>query len=91
MRDEEGRIHGIAEERDIQSETDESKRQLLLNLTEGNCPLYAIRASTLRRCLEDLTNENAQQQYYLTDIIQSYQSRRRTDSKYYDNRRRTGI
>ena len=61
----------IIEERDIERETDPSTRQALLNLTEGNCPLYTVRAQTLHRHLSGLTNENAQGQYYLTDLVEA--------------------
>ncbi len=71
LRGADGRVQRIVEERDILAIEDTSSREALLNLTEGNCPLYAIRAATLRRCLEVLTNDNAQQQYYLTDIIEA--------------------
>ncbi len=40
-------------------------------MTEGNCPLYAIRAATLHRHALGLTNNNAQGQYYLTDLIET--------------------
>ena len=40
-------------------------------MTEGNCPLYAIRAATLHRYASGLTNDNAQSQYYLTDLIET--------------------
>jgi hypothetical protein len=70
LRDEQGTVVRILEERDIRHEADELKRQALLQLTEGNCPLYCLRASTLYRWLRDLDNGNAQQQYYLTDIIE---------------------
>jgi hypothetical protein len=71
LRDESGRVKRIIEERDIAAEQDELTREALLNLTEGNCPLYMIRAATLARHLENLTNANAQGQYYLTDIIEA--------------------
>jgi len=61
----------IIEERDIIREANLSTRQALLNLTEGNCPLYAVRAQTLYRHLSNLTNENAQGQYYLTDLVEA--------------------
>ncbi|MFN0172000.1 MAG: NTP transferase domain-containing protein [Bryobacteraceae bacterium] len=70
LRDEHRRVVRIVEERDILSEPDASTRQALLDLTEGNCPLYVIRAATLYRHLRDVTNANAQGQYYLTDMIQ---------------------
>jgi len=71
LRDETGKVVKIIEEKDIVSEEDDLKRQALLNLKEGNCPLYAIRAVTLHRHLASLSNDNAQRQFYLTDIIQS--------------------
>jgi hypothetical protein len=70
LRDETGRVIRLIEEKDIAAEKDALARQALLNLTEGNCPLYAIRAATLMRHLQDLTNANAQGQYYLTDVIE---------------------
>lgn len=70
VRSRDGRVIRVMEERDIQSEPDASARQQLLDLTEGNCPVYVVRASTLHRHLENLTNLNAQGQYYLTDIIE---------------------
>lgn len=74
LRDKDGGVVRIVEERDIVAEEDPSARQLLLDLTEGNCPLYVIRAATLVRHLQNLTNDNAQGQFYLTDIIQSIRS-----------------
>jgi hypothetical protein len=71
LRDEYGRVIRIIEERDIATEPDEVRRQALLELTEGNCPLYVARAATLLRYLQDLTNANAQGQYYLTDMIEA--------------------
>jgi hypothetical protein len=71
LRDENGKVIRIIEERDIVAEEDPLTRQTLLNITEGNCPLYSIRAATLYRHLQDITNSNVQGQYYLTDIIQS--------------------
>ena len=71
LRGDNGRVIRIVEERDIPTEPDALARQALLNLTEGNCPLYVLRASKLQRYLQDLTNANAQGQYYLTDVIQA--------------------
>ncbi len=70
LRDEKGRVMRIIEEREIGEIKDEMTRQALINMTEGNCPLYAVRAVTLHRYLQDLTNINAQNQFYLTDIIE---------------------
>jgi hypothetical protein len=70
LRAPDGRVLRIVEERDILAVEDGTSREALLNLTEGNCPLYAVRAATLHRYLENLTNANAQGQYYLTDLIE---------------------
>ncbi|MFN7922863.1 MAG: NTP transferase domain-containing protein [Bryobacteraceae bacterium] len=71
LRDDSYRVVRIIEERDILAEPDEMARQALLNLTEGNCPLYAVRAATLFRHLREVSNDNAQQQFYLTDVIEA--------------------
>lgn len=69
LRGDDGRVLRLIEERDIAAEKDDMARQALANLTEGNCPLYSIRAKLLKRLLGKLLNDNAQGQYYLTDII----------------------
>lgn len=69
LRDESGRVVRIIEEKDIAGEKDALTRNALHNLTEGNCPLYAIRAATLAQHLRGLTNANAQGQFYITDVI----------------------
>ncbi len=71
VRDAVRRVLRIVEQRDIDALPPGPERQTLLATTEGNCPLYAIRASTLRRYLNDVTNDNAQQQYYITDMVQA--------------------
>ena len=71
VRDADRRILRIVEQKDIDAFTDTAARRVLLDTTEGNCPLYAIRAATLRRHLARLTNDNAQGQYYLTDVIEA--------------------
>ncbi len=71
LRDENRKVVGVIEEKDIFNEEDPLARQTLLNLTEGNCPLYIVRAATLEKHLQKITNNNAQGQYYLTDIIES--------------------
>ena len=78
LRGQDGRVLRIIEEGDIAREADGAARQALLELTEGNCPLYAIRAATLHRHALGLTNNNAQGQYYLTDLIETI-SRERGD------------
>lgn len=71
LRDEAGSVQRVLEERDILLESDETLREQQLALTEGNCPLYAVRAQTLHRYLQSLDNANAQGQFYLTDIIEA--------------------
>ncbi len=71
LRGDNGRVLRILEERDIAAEADGPARQALLDLTEGTCPLYAIRATRLLRYLQNLTNDNAQGQYYLTDVVEA--------------------
>jgi hypothetical protein len=71
VRDANHRVVRIIEQHDIDALTEAPLRQQLQNLTEGNCPLYAIRAGTLERYLRDLTNANVQGQYYLTDIVEA--------------------
>ncbi len=71
LRDDQGRVTRIVEQRDIDAEEDSLARSALMNLTEGNCPLFVVRASVLKRELASLNNENAQGQYYLTDVVSS--------------------
>lgn len=70
LRGQGGRVVRILEEVDIAHEEEGPARQALMDLTEGNCPLYALRAATLHRLAKGLTANNAQGQYYLTDIIE---------------------
>ncbi|HUX96905.1 MAG TPA: NTP transferase domain-containing protein [Bacteroidales bacterium] len=71
IRNDTGKVLSITEEKDIIAEEDQIARQSLLNIKEGNCPLYAVRASILHKHLSIVKNNNAQGQYYLTDIIGS--------------------
>jgi len=71
LRGENGRVIRILEERDILAQPEGPDRERLLGVTEGNCPLYVIRAATLHRHLVQLDNNNAQGQFYLTDIVQN--------------------
>ena len=71
LRDADGSVTGILEQRDIDAMPDEARRETLDALTEANCPLYAVRAQTLRRHLRNLTYDNAQGQYYFTDIVEA--------------------
>ncbi|NLL83256.1 MAG: NTP transferase domain-containing protein [Lentisphaerae bacterium] len=69
LRGADGGIVGIIEQRDIDAVVDPPERQRLDSINEANCPLYLARASTLHRLLGALTNNNAQNQYYFTDIV----------------------
>lgn len=71
LRDENQRVVRIVEARDHSAAQEDSSRQGPPGPVEANCPLYVIRAARLRQHLADLTNANAQGQYYLTDIVQS--------------------
>ncbi|MCZ2078290.1 MAG: NTP transferase domain-containing protein [Bryobacterales bacterium] len=64
-RNDSGRVLNIVEERDLPPGESPS------GPVECNCPLYVIRAKSLFRHLREVTNGNAQGQYYLTDIVQS--------------------
>jgi CTP:molybdopterin cytidylyltransferase MocA len=64
------RVERIVEQRDIDALEDPAARRHLAELTEGNCPLYLVRAATLHRFLSELSNGNAQGQYYLTDLVE---------------------
>ncbi len=66
-----GRILGILEEKDIQQGTvlgGYSKEELLA-IREGNVSIYAMPARRLFDLLSQTRNDNAQEQYYLTDIV----------------------
>ncbi len=71
LRDAAGRIQRILEQNDIDGMADPVERQRLDELTEANCPLYAVRARTLHRLLGGLRNDNAQAQYYFTDLVEA--------------------
>jgi hypothetical protein len=71
LREASGRILRILEQRDIDAIADPAERRALEEQVEGNCPLYAVRAGTLRKRLGPLTSDNAQDQYYFTDIVES--------------------
>jgi len=62
VRDEDGGICAIVEERDT---TPEQKR-----IREINSSVYCFESKALLRCLDRLTADNNQQQYYLTDCIE---------------------
>jgi bifunctional UDP-N-acetylglucosamine pyrophosphorylase / glucosamine-1-phosphate N-acetyltransferase len=61
VRDPDGRVRGIVEERDA---TAEEK-----TITEVNPGVYCVRAESLRPLLAALRDDNAQHEFYLTDIV----------------------
>lgn len=61
LRDEAGRVVRIVEEKDAS----EVERRV----TEVNAGIYCVDAGFLRGALARLTNDNAQGEYYLTDIV----------------------
>jgi len=61
LRDEEGRFVGIREQKDCSPEEDA--------IDEINCGFYAFDATALRPALEALRPDNAQGEYYLTDLV----------------------
>jgi molybdopterin-guanine dinucleotide biosynthesis protein A len=71
VRDEEDKILKIIEEKDIEALADPVLKNSLLNSNEGNCPLYLIRAKTLYHYASRLSNDNQQNQYYLTDLVEN--------------------
>lgn len=71
LRNEKGHVCRIVEQRDIDAVQEQETRRRLDEITEGNCPLYVVRARTLRKRLGVLLNDNAQGQYYFTDLVES--------------------
>ena len=59
---EQGRVAKIVEQKDANAE------QLLIN--EVNTGILAVNGGILMNCLSSLSNNNAQNEYYLTDIIE---------------------
>lgn len=61
LRDASGEVMAIVEQKDATTEQ--------LAITEVNTGFMAVHSSVLRRCLPQLSNNNAQGEYYLTDLI----------------------
>ena len=61
VRDSQGRTTGIVEHKDASLDQ--------LKITEGNTGILATRADSLRRWLAALDSNNAQGEFYLTDVI----------------------
>lgn len=60
-RDEEGRVTGIVEHRECTPDQ--------LEIDEINAGIYAVRAGRLSHALKQVTNDNAQGEFYLTDVV----------------------
>lgn len=63
LRSPEGQVLGIREHRDLQSDAQRAVREI-------NAGVYAGRAEALRRAIEQLSPNNAQGEYYLTDVVE---------------------
>jgi len=63
LRDPDGQVSGIVEDKDAQEDQKA--------IREINTGLMVLPAGPLRRWLADLSNDNAQGEYYLTDVIAS--------------------
>lgn len=61
LRDKQGQIYGIVEQKDATSEEQE--------IQEVNTGVMAIRTDHLQEWLPQIENDNAQNEYYLTDLI----------------------
>lgn len=61
LRDETGQVSAIVEQKDASAEQ--------LAITEVNTGFMALPAEFLQKCLPQLSNRNAQGEYYLTDVI----------------------
>ena len=61
VRSDEGAIEAIVEQKDATQEQ--------LEITEVNTGVLALQARHLRQWLPQITNDNAQKEYYLTDLI----------------------
>lgn len=61
IRDEYMRVLGIVEEKDA--------TELQRQITEINTGIYCVSARLLKKWLPNLTNKNAQKEYYLTEIV----------------------
>ena len=66
-----GRVLGILEQRDIEGGATLGgySRDELLAISEGNVSVYAMPANRFFPVLAELRNDNAQQQFYVTDLV----------------------
>ncbi len=61
LRNKEGHVEGIVEEKDA---TDEQRK-----ITEVNSGIYGFSGKNLKSVLEKIDNDNSQEEYYLTDAL----------------------
>jgi len=68
-----GRILGILEQRDIEAGTTLGgyTTEELLAIREGNVSIYAMPARRFFALLAETTNDNAQRQFYATDLVKT--------------------
>ena len=62
VRDASGKVLKIVEQKDA---TEEEQK-----ITEGNTGILAVKGESLKRWISQLDNSNAQQEFYLTDVIE---------------------
>jgi bifunctional UDP-N-acetylglucosamine pyrophosphorylase/glucosamine-1-phosphate N-acetyltransferase len=62
LRDAQGKVVAIREQRDLRDEQERAVREV-------NPGMYCVQAGFLRSALSRLTNDNSQQEYYLTDLV----------------------
>ena len=62
VRDAEGQVVGVVEDRDCTTE-----QRLIAEINAG---VYAFRAGTLAESLQGVSNDNAQGEYYLTEVVE---------------------
>lgn len=67
LRDKDGSVLGIREARDCSEEQ--------LKITEINTGVYVFRTGLLFECLDLLSTDNAQGEYYLTDVLEIMRSK----------------
>ncbi|OQX68558.1 MAG: UDP-N-acetylglucosamine diphosphorylase/glucosamine-1-phosphate N-acetyltransferase [Sorangiineae bacterium NIC37A_2] len=84
VREEDGRVARITEDRDLKDERERAIREV-------NAGVYACRAGELRRALPALVPHNAQGEYYLTDIVAEIGARARVEALVSDARAFLGV
>lgn len=73
LRSETGQVVEIREQRDLKTDQERAVREV-------NAGVYAARTEVLRQALEQLTPDNAQGEYYLTDVVAWLAGRTRVEA-----------